>query len=89
MTLTQIHITCSCMTYLQTVFCSIFPRSQAITSAQIVVLKAGTMTMHFLVLMRIEDNAKFGIYFVLRISIVFSPQDDIFIYYIAEIFKKL
>ena len=36
----------------------------------------------------IEDQAKFNINFVSKYPPGFSVQDDIFIYYIAEIFKK-
>ena len=59
MTLTSKLITCSAYEILQTpVFASIFPESQSIKGA-------------FLPPSEIEDNAKFGISFVLNIFIVF------------------
>ena len=36
----------------------------------------------------IEDNARFSIAFMLKTSIVFFPEDNNFIYKIAEIFKS-
>ena len=43
--------------------------------------------MHFLPSSRIKDNAKFGISFVLKISVVFSLKDYIFIRHTAEMLK--
>ena len=52
-------------------------------------LKAGQMEDAFLPLLGSENNAKFSIAFVLKTFVVFSLQNDIFIYSIAEIVKKL
>ena len=43
----------------------------------------------FLPPLGIEDNAKFRTAFALKISVGLYLQDDIFIYYMAEIRKKL
>ena len=44
--------------------------------------------MHFWPLLGIEDNAKFSIVFVLKFLSCFCPQDNIFIYNIAEVISK-
>ena len=55
------------MRYLQTVFCSIFLTSQTI---EIVASKAREMKVAFLPPLGIQDNAKFSISLVLKMSAV-------------------
>ena len=63
-------------------FCSIFLISQTIIFLIIIVAsKVGEYKTHFSSLLGIENNAKFGISFVVKIYIAFfSKKDDIFIY---------
>ena len=51
--------------------------------------KLGRLKVHFLPSLRIQDNAKFSISFVLKYLLGFSLQNDILIYYMAEISGKL
>ena len=76
------------MRYLQTSFVCMMLHSLEVRLSfliKIVASKAGEMENPFL----IQDNAKFSISFVRKYPLCFSPQNDTFIYCIAEIFKKL
>ena len=78
------------MTYLQTVFVLYSSEVRPSFLIKTVAPEAREMKAAFLPPLGSEDNAKFRIYFVLKISVVFSPQDDIFfLLYSCFTFDKL
>ena len=67
--------------YLQTIFCFIFPRSQAINSDQNGPLRDKRNERCILPPLGIENNARFGIILFLKYPPYFSLQSSICTYY--------
>ena len=71
------------MRYFQKVFCLYSLEVRLSFLIKIVPSKAGEMKGAFLPPLKIADNAKSSISFVIKMSVVFSLQDDNFISYMA------